>query len=72
MVFNSSVMKTYGRIDISFTHGIGSYLYAENGKKIELGRGNKLNIKSFKSRLNNSDEFVLKKYWSLLSFANLQ
>ena len=26
-------MKTYGRIDIAFTHGEGSYLYSEDGKK---------------------------------------
>ena len=26
-------MTTYGRIDIAFTHGEGSYLYSEDGKK---------------------------------------
>ncbi len=33
MPFNPSVMKTYGRIDIAFTHGKGSYLFSEDGKK---------------------------------------
>ncbi len=33
MTLHPSVMKTYGRIDIAFTHGEGSYLYSEDGKK---------------------------------------
>ncbi len=48
-------------------------LYLKNRKllkKIELGRGNKLNVKSFKSDLKDTNEFVLKKYWSLLEISN--
>ena len=33
MPFSQSVMKTYGRIDIAFTHGKGSYLFSEDGTK---------------------------------------
>ena len=33
MPFSPSVMKTYGRIDIAFTHGEGSYLFSEDRKK---------------------------------------
>ena len=33
MTFSPSIMTTYGRIDIAFTHGEGSYLYSEDGKK---------------------------------------
>lgn len=33
MSLSSSVMKTYGRIDIAFTHGKGSFLFDYNGKK---------------------------------------
>lgn len=33
MTLSSAIMKTYGRIDIAFTHGEGSYLISENGKK---------------------------------------
>ena len=33
MTFSSAVMKTYGRIDIAFTHGEGSYLISEHGRK---------------------------------------
>ena len=33
MTFSSSIMTTYGRIDIAFTHGKGSFLIAEDGKK---------------------------------------
>ncbi len=33
MTLNPSVMKTYGRIDIAFTHGKGSFLFCEDGKK---------------------------------------
>ena len=33
MTFSSSIMTTYGRIDIAFTHGEGSFLIAEDGKR---------------------------------------
>ena len=33
MTISPSIMTTYGRIDIAFTHGEGSYLYSEDGKK---------------------------------------
>ncbi len=33
MTFSPSIMTTYGRIDIAFTHGEGSYLFSEEGKK---------------------------------------
>lgn len=33
MSLSPSVMKTYGRIDIAFTHGKGSFLFDQNGKK---------------------------------------
>ena len=33
MTFSPAIMKTYGRIDIAFTHGEGSYLILEDGKK---------------------------------------
>ncbi len=33
MSLSPSVMKTYGRIDIAFTHGEGSFLFSENGNK---------------------------------------
>ncbi len=33
MTISPSIMTTYGRIDIAFTHGEGSYLFSENGKK---------------------------------------
>ena len=33
MTFSSSIMTTYGRIDIAFTHGKGSFLIAEDGKR---------------------------------------
>ena len=33
MTFSPSIMTTYGRIDIAFTHGEGSFLVAEDGKK---------------------------------------
>ena len=33
MTISTSIMTTYGRIDIAFTHGQGSFLIAEDGKK---------------------------------------
>ena len=33
MAFSSSIMTTYGRIDIAFTHGEGSYLNSEDGNR---------------------------------------
>ena len=33
MTISSSIMTTYGRIDIAFTHGQGSFLVSEDGKK---------------------------------------
>ena len=33
MTFSSSIMTTYGRINIAFTHGEGSFLIAEDGKR---------------------------------------
>ena len=33
MTISPSIMTTYGRIDIAFTHGEGSFLFAEDGKK---------------------------------------
>ena len=33
MTISPSIMTTYGRIDIAFTHGKGSFLFAEDGKK---------------------------------------
>ena len=33
MTFSSSIMTTYGRIDIAFTHGEGSFLIAEDEKR---------------------------------------
>ena len=33
MAFSSSIMTTYGRIDIAFTHGKGSYLISEDGNR---------------------------------------
>ena len=33
MTFSSSIMTTYGRIDIAFTHGEGSFLITEDGKR---------------------------------------
>ncbi len=33
MTISPSIMSTYGRIDIAFTHGEGSYLYSEDGKR---------------------------------------
>ena len=33
MTISPFIMTTYGRIDIAFTHGEGSYLFSENGKK---------------------------------------
>ena len=33
MTISPSIMTTYGRIDIAFTHGEGSFLIAEDGKK---------------------------------------
>lgn len=33
MSLSPSVMKTYGRIDIAFTHGKGSFLFDQNGNK---------------------------------------
>ena len=33
MTISPSIMTTYGRIDIAFTHGQGSFLFAEDGKK---------------------------------------
>ena len=33
MTISPSIMTTYGRIDIAFTHGEGSFLVAEDGKK---------------------------------------
>ena len=33
MTISPSIMTTYGRIDIAFTHGEGSYLYSEDGKR---------------------------------------
>ena len=33
MTISPSIMTTYGRIDIAFTHGQGSFLIAEDGKK---------------------------------------
>ena len=33
MTFSSSIMTTYGRIDIAFTHGEGSFLISEDGKR---------------------------------------
>ena len=33
MTISPSIMTTYGRIDIAFTHGEGSYLFSEDGKK---------------------------------------
>ena len=33
MTVSPSIMTTYGRIDIAFTHGQGSFLIAEDGKK---------------------------------------
>ena len=33
MAFSSSIMTTYGRIDIAFTHGEGSYLISEDGNR---------------------------------------
>ena len=33
MTISPSIMRTYGRIDIAFTHGQGSFLIAEDGKK---------------------------------------
>ena len=33
MTFSSSIMTTYGRIDIAFTYGEGSFLIAEDGKR---------------------------------------
>ncbi len=33
MTISPSIMTTYGRIDIAFTHGQGSFLVAEDGKK---------------------------------------
>ena len=33
MTFSPSIMTTYGRIDIAFTHGKGSFLIAEDGKR---------------------------------------
>ncbi len=33
MTISPSIMTTYGRIDIAFTHGKGSFLIAEDGKK---------------------------------------
>ena len=31
-------MTTYGRIDIAFTHGEGSYLFSEDGKNSRVSR----------------------------------
>ena len=33
MTFSPSIMTTYGRIDIAFTHGEGSYLISEDGNR---------------------------------------
>ena len=33
MALSPAIMKTYGRIDIAFSYGIGSYLFSEDGKK---------------------------------------
>ena len=33
MTISPSIMTTYGRIDIAFTHGEGSYLFSQDGKK---------------------------------------
>ena len=33
MTFSPSIMTTYGRIDIAFTHGEGSFLISEDGKR---------------------------------------
>ena len=33
MALSSAIMKTYGRIDIAFSYGEGSYLYSDDGKK---------------------------------------
>ena len=34
MPISPSIMTTYGRIDIAFTHGEGSFLISEEGKGI--------------------------------------
>ena len=34
MPISPSIMTTYGRIDIAFTHGEGSFLISEDGKDI--------------------------------------
>lgn len=39
-------------------------------KKIDLGKGNKLNINTFKSHIKDDTEFVLKKYFSLFEIVN--
>ena len=33
MALSPDIMKTYGRIDIAFTHGKGSFLFSEDGSK---------------------------------------
>ena len=33
MALSPAIMKTYGRIDIAFSYGKGSYLFSEDGKK---------------------------------------
>ena len=33
MPISPSIMTTYGRIDIAFTHGEGSFLISEDGKR---------------------------------------
>ncbi|MDA9648790.1 aspartate aminotransferase family protein [Alphaproteobacteria bacterium] len=33
MAISPSIMKTYGRIDIAFTHGKGSFLFSEDGNR---------------------------------------
>ena len=38
MSLSSSVMKTYGRIDIAFTHGKGSFLFDYNGKYLDYAK----------------------------------
>jgi len=33
MAISPSIMTTYGRIDIAFTHGKGSFLFSEDGNR---------------------------------------
>ena len=49
MPFSQSVMKTYGRIDIAFTHGEGSYLFSEDRKKyLAIGESDRMTLKFIK------------------------